>query len=104
MARPPQASNQKLARLPVRSPELAVAKRLLSILFAGMIAPASTASTEKEPLGDEQHEREELGVNSYTACRSSGFFSSLMSSNRCPLTNSNVISLHQFSLAANKGG
>jgi len=67
MARPPQASNQKLARLPRRSPELAVAKRLLSILFAGMIAVASTASTKKEPLGDEEHEREEFGVNSYTA-------------------------------------
>ncbi len=67
MARPPHASNQKLARLPRRSPELAVAKRLLSILFAGMIAVASTASTKKEPLGDEEHEREEFGVNSYTA-------------------------------------
>ncbi len=32
-----------------------------------MIAAASTVSTEEEPLGDEEHERDELGVNSYTA-------------------------------------
>jgi hypothetical protein len=67
MALPPQASNQKLARLPLRSAEFGAAKRLLSILFAGMIAAASTVSTEEEPLGDEEHERDELGVNSYTA-------------------------------------
>jgi hypothetical protein len=67
MALPPQASNQKLARLPLRSAEFGAAKRLLSILFAGMIAAASTASTKEEPLGGDEHEREELGLNSYTA-------------------------------------
>jgi len=89
--------------VPLRSPELAVVKRLLSILFAGMIAAASTASTEKEPLGDEEHKREELGVNSYTAPSIKRIFQQLDDSNRCPLTNSNVISLEQFPPAANKG-
>lgn len=66
MALPLQASNQKLARLFLRSPGLAVTKTLLWMLCAGTIAAASTASTEQEPFGDEEHKREELGVNSYT--------------------------------------
>jgi hypothetical protein len=66
MALPTQASNQKLARLPLRSAKFGAAKRLLSVLLAGMIAEASTASTEQGPFGDDEHEREELGVNSNT--------------------------------------
>jgi len=108
MALPPQASNQKLARLPLRSAEFGAAKRLLSILFAGMIAAASTVSTEEEPLRDEEHERDELGVNSYTAPSIARIFQQLdqlkPAQNRCPLINSNVISLHRFPLAVSKSG
>jgi hypothetical protein len=82
MAFPPQASNQKLARTPAknasnrnqssaeerdfRSPP-SLAKSSILILLAGFIAGWALASAQETPLGDEGHEREELGVNAYTA-------------------------------------
>jgi hypothetical protein len=39
----------------------------LSILIAALVATFGVAPAQEEPLGNEEHEREELGVNSYTA-------------------------------------
>ena len=39
----------------------------LSILLATTLAAPTAQSPQEEPLGDEEHEREELGVNPYTA-------------------------------------
>jgi hypothetical protein len=63
MALPPQASNQKLVRLPLKSAALGVAKRLLALLFTGTIAPAPASPLEEEPLGSGEYERKEPGVN-----------------------------------------
>jgi hypothetical protein len=45
----------------------AAARLLLSILFAATMAAAGIISAQEEPLAEEEHEREELGVNPYTA-------------------------------------
>jgi hypothetical protein len=63
MALPSQASNQKLARLPLKTGQTAIVKMLFSILFVA----AGIVLAQEEPLGNEEHEREELGVNPYTA-------------------------------------
>jgi hypothetical protein len=82
MAFPPQASNQKLARPFAKTASNArqnrnrpgdpatrskLAKRTLLILLAGFIAAQTIASAQTIPFRDEGHEREELGVNGYTA-------------------------------------
>ena len=67
MALPPQASNQKLARSPRKTGRSPGRKLLLSILSAGWLVVTAIALSQDEPLGNEGHEREELGVNPYTA-------------------------------------
>jgi hypothetical protein len=67
MALPSRASNQKLAHSPLKTFALPAQKWFLSILSAALFTPASTALPQDEPLGSEEHEREELGVNPYTA-------------------------------------
>ena len=39
----------------------------LSIVLAALVATIGVAAAQEEPLGNEEHEREELGVNAYTA-------------------------------------
>jgi phosphoglycolate phosphatase-like HAD superfamily hydrolase len=66
MALPSRASNQKLAYSPLKTFAFSVRKCPV-ILLAGLFATVSTAVPQDEPLGNEEHEREELGVNPYTA-------------------------------------
>jgi hypothetical protein len=66
MAFPPQASNQKLALSPLKTGHSPVQKLCLSILFAVWFGAGVTGFAQDEPLGNEEHEREELGVNPYT--------------------------------------
>jgi len=67
MALPLQASNQKLARAPLKTGTKALPEMLLLAVFGLIIAGASTASAQEEQFGNPGHEREELGINQYTA-------------------------------------
>jgi hypothetical protein len=75
MAFPPQASNQKLARnrakISGRHKNVAtrsgLERRPFITLLALCIAGSAIGSAQEIPLNNEGHEREELGVNGYTA-------------------------------------
>jgi hypothetical protein len=67
MALPSQASNQKW-RACLDKPARKRAKvGTLSIFVAMMLAATAIAANQEEPNEDKQHQREELGVNPYTA-------------------------------------
>ena len=67
MALPSPASNQKW-RAYLDKTELNPSKmRTMSILVAALLASTAIAANQEEPNEDKQHEREELGVNPYTA-------------------------------------
>ena len=67
MAVPSPASNQKW-RARLDKSGLKYAKiRTISILSAFVLATTATAANQEEPNEDKEHEREELGVNPYTA-------------------------------------
>jgi len=67
MALPSPASNQKW-RAYLDKTELNPGKmRTMSILVAALLASTAIAANQEEPNEDKQHEREELGVNPYTA-------------------------------------
>jgi hypothetical protein len=67
MAFPSPASNQKwqacLGKTASKRPKI----RALSILMAALLASTGIAANQAEPNEDKEHEREELGVNPYTA-------------------------------------
>ena len=72
MAFPARASNQKWRTClwktgPNRGKTHAMSILLLLILLAAAPAAPTAQSPQEEPLGDQEHEREELGVNPYTA-------------------------------------
>jgi hypothetical protein len=67
MALPLPASNQKLVRLPLKMARDNVRKILLLVLSALVLVVQATATEEEKSYGNREHEREELGVNSYTA-------------------------------------
>lgn len=67
MALPLQASNEKLARVPLKTAVKACHQMLLLVLFALIICQAINATAQDEQFGNPGHEREELGVNQYTA-------------------------------------
>jgi len=64
MALPLQASNQKLACLPLKNADLGVARHVWAIWLAGTIAAAPASPAEEEPLRNEGREHEEVGLNS----------------------------------------
>ena len=64
MALPLQASNQKLARLPLKNADLGVARHVWAIWLARTIAAAPASPAEEQPLRNEGHEHEEVGLNS----------------------------------------
>ena len=67
MAVPSPASNQKW-RARLDKTGLKCAKiRTISILSAFALATTATSANQEEPNEDKEHEREELGVNPYTA-------------------------------------
>jgi hypothetical protein len=67
MALPSPASNQKW-RACLGKTELNPSKmRTMSILVAALLASTAIPANQEEPNEDKQHEREELGVNLYTA-------------------------------------
>ncbi len=72
MAFPARASNQKWPTClwkteRNRGKTYSMSILFLSILLATTLAAPTAQSPQEEPLGDEEHEREELGVNPYTA-------------------------------------
>jgi hypothetical protein len=72
MAVPARASNQKWCTClwktgRNRGKTYSMSILFLSILLATTLAAPTAQSPLEKPLGDEEHEREELGVNPYTA-------------------------------------
>src|SRR5438046_8541408 len=77
MALPSPASNQKW-RACLGKTELNPSKmRTMSILVAALLASTAIAANQEEPNEDKQHEREELGVNPYTAPSIKNIFAQL---------------------------
>jgi hypothetical protein len=67
MALPSPASNQKWRACLGKTAPKRAKIRTMSILMATLLAPMAIAANQEEPNEDKEHEREELGVNSYTA-------------------------------------
>src|SRR5438477_10821118 len=67
MAFPSPASNQKWRDCLCKTAPKPVKIRTVSILVALILVPAAISANQEEPTEDKQHEREELGVNPYTA-------------------------------------
>jgi len=67
MAFPSPASNQKWRDCLCKTKPRRVKIRTVSILVALTLMPAAIGQNQEEPTEDKQHEREELGVNAYTA-------------------------------------
>ena len=67
MAFPSPASNQKWRDCLCKTEPKPVKIRTVSILVALTLVPAAISENQEEPTEDKQHEREELGVNAYTA-------------------------------------
>jgi hypothetical protein len=67
MAFPLQASNEKLAALPLKIAIHAREKIVLVISIILLLSPLLSAQDQEEPFGNPEHETEELGVNRYTA-------------------------------------
>ena len=67
MALPSQASNQKWRACLDKTARKRAKVGTLSIFVAMMLAATAIAANQEEPNEDKQHQREELGVNPYTA-------------------------------------
>ncbi|MDP9187014.1 MAG: hypothetical protein M3O72_06625 [Verrucomicrobiota bacterium] len=67
MALPSQASNQKWRACLDKTARKRAKVGTLSIFVAMMLAATAIAANQEEPNEDKQHQREELGVNHYTA-------------------------------------
>jgi hypothetical protein len=102
MALPPQASNQKLAPLPLKSADVGVAKQVLAIYLLGRLRQLQHRQARSRPVGNAEHERKKLGVNSYTAPEIARMFQWSTGLSHSHLINLSTISLSRFPPAASK--
>lgn len=66
MALPLRASNEKLARLPLKMRIQGGWKTVLALVATILIMRPAAAVAQEEGFGNREHEREELGVNRFT--------------------------------------
>src|SRR5437016_5324374 len=66
MPLPTRPSNQKFPPLPMKSRLLARTKTVSAMFCAVFFTSVGMLAAQDEPLGNDGHEREELGVNPYT--------------------------------------